>query len=98
MFVCLENSLPKLLLGFDIQRAGEVIEDNEFGFTDEHARGGGALHLSTRKFYSARADHGFEVVFHLFEVAIHDGEFCGSVNFIVGAIETEQNIVSQVCC
>ena len=95
MFPSLENPLPKLPLGFDIQRAGEVVEDDEFGFTDEHARGGGALHLSTRKFYAARADHRFEVVVHLFEVALHDREFCGFVNFIVAAVETEQNIISQ---
>ena len=83
------------LLGFDIQRAGEVIEDDEFGFTDEHARRGGALHLSTRKFYAARADHRFEVVVQLFEVTIHDGEFCGFIDFIVAAVETKQNIISQ---
>ena len=91
----LEYSLPKLLLGLDIQRAGEIIEDDEFGFTDEHARRCGSLRLSTRKFHAACADQRFEVVIHLFQVTIHDGEFCRFVDFIVGAVETEQDVVSQ---
>ena len=91
----LEYSLPELLLGLDIQRAGEIIEYDEFGFSDEHARRCCALRLPTRKFHAACADHGFEVVVHLFEVMIHDGEFCRSVDFIVAAVETEQDVVSQ---
>ena len=91
----LEYSLPELLLGFDIQRAGEIIEHNEFWFSDEHARRCCALRLPTRKFYAACANHRFEVVIHLFQVMVHDGKFCRFVDFIVGAIETEQNVVSQ---
>jgi hypothetical protein len=90
-----KDAFPKLTFGFHIQRAGEVVEDDEFRFADEHARGGGALCLSAREFDAACADHGFEIVIELFEVAIHHGEFCSFVDFVVAFVQAEQNVVPQ---
>ena len=91
----LEDALPELLLSLDIQRAGEIVEDDEFGFADEHSGGGGALHLSAREFDAARAHHRFEIVIQLFEVAVHHGEFGGFVDFVVAFVHAEQNIIPQ---
>ena len=91
----LEDALPELLLSLDIQRAGEIVEDDEFGFTDEHARGRGSLRLSTRKFHATRADQSFEIIIHLLQVTIHDGQLCSFVYFVVRAIQAEQDVVSQ---
>src|SRR5262249_54986519 len=71
-----KNPFPELAFGLHIQRAGEVVEDKQFWFTDEHARGCRSLHLPTRKFDSACTDHRFQVVIEFFEIAIHYSKFC----------------------
>src|SRR5687768_5934251 len=68
-----KDALPKLAFRFDIERAGEIIKDQQFRLADEHARCGGALHLPTRELDAARPDHRLEIVVEFLEVAVHDG-------------------------
>src|SRR6185503_17407638 len=90
-----EDAVPELTLRFNIQRAREIIEDEQLRFANEHARRGGALHLSAREFDSARADHRFEIVIEFLEIAIHDSQPGCAVNVIICAVQTEQNIIAQ---
>ena len=43
----LEHPVPELPLGLDVECAGQVVEDEQLRLPDEHAGGGGALHLSS---------------------------------------------------
>src|SRR5689334_21466368 len=89
-----EDAFPKLSLGFNIQRAGEIVEDDQLRFADEHTRRTRTLRLPAGKLDTTRADQSFEIVIESFKVAIHNGEFCGSVNIIVCAVQPEQDVVA----
>ena len=45
-----EEVFPELLFGFDIEGAGEVVEDEQFCRAEEHSRGCGALGLAAGEF------------------------------------------------
>jgi hypothetical protein len=42
----LGEALPHGALGLDVERGGEVVDDQQLGLDDEHARRGGALDLA----------------------------------------------------
>ena len=56
---------------------------------------GGALHLPTRKLDAACPDHCLQIVIELFQVTVHHGELCGTIDLIVRPVQPQQKIVAQ---
>ena len=76
-FLVGKDALPEGALGLDIQGAGEVVEDQQFGLADEHAGGGRALDLAAGELDALRADHGVQAILELAQIALHHGGIDG---------------------
>src|ERR1700736_1105569 len=68
-----EQALPELAFRFYIERAGEVIEDQQFRVAYEHTRRRYTLRLSAGKFDAPRSDHCIESQFQLCYIMLQHG-------------------------
>src|SRR5689334_3220969 len=90
-----KDSLPELLFGFNVQGAGEIVEDQQLRLTDKHACSRSSLHLSARELDTACPDHRLEIIIQFLQVTIHHSQFCGEINDIVRMIKPQQNVIPQ---
>ena len=69
----LEHALPQQRLGFDVERARQVVAHEQLGAADEHARRRRPLDLAARQTQAARPDRRGETVGHLGQVVVEHG-------------------------
>ena len=84
-----EDALPKRALGLDVQRAGEIVEDEQLRLADKHAGGGRALNLPSRELDALGAHHRVQSLLELVQVGLHHGEADRVSNRVIVASQTE---------
>ncbi len=67
------QALPQRLFGFDVERAGEIVEDQQLGVARKHAGGGRALHLAAGEPHAARPDQRVQPLFQGLHVVLQHG-------------------------
>jgi len=72
-----KDPLPERALCLYVERAGEVVKDQQFRLAHKHTRRGGALKLSARDHDALGADHRVQAVFHIGQVLLHHRKLDG---------------------
>lgn len=62
-----------MLFGLDVERAGEIVHDQQGRLAHKHARGGGSLCLPAGEAHATRADHRFQPVLQARYIWRQDG-------------------------
>ena len=91
----LEDALPQDPFGFYIQRAGQIIEYQQFGITHKHTRGGRTLNLATGQFNTLRANFRIQDLVKLAQVLFHYRRTHCADDIVIGFIQAHQYVVAQ---
>jgi len=90
-----DEPLPQRALGVDVERRGEIVDDEQFGRTHQRARRGRALHLTSGQPDAARADARVESLREQLEIALeHGGADRGDDGRALG-VASEQDVLAQ---
>ena len=69
-----EEPIPERLLGLDVERARQIVEDQQLRVPDKHACRRRAMGLPTREAHASRADARLEPQRHACQIVLQDGE------------------------
>ena len=90
-----KDPLPEQAFGLDVERAGEIVEDEQFRIAHEHAGGSAALNLSTRQAHAPRPHHRLQSFGHRRQIAFQHRSVnrAGQIDLFLG--QAQEDIVAQ---
>src|SRR6266567_2350812 len=90
-----EDTLPELPFGFDIEGAGKIVEDQQFGCTCKHTCSGCTLYLPTGKLDASGSNYRLQAIHERFHISLHDRNISGLLNLAIGERQTERDVLPQ---